>query len=304
MNRFLFCVAFLLIMLGSSRVLAMTSTNFQINWDNMNAGGDELATSTNFGIWDTLSDNLSGTSTSENFGLSAGYRAPDEDEILSFDVRSQDTASAVSYSAFNNVANTVTVSSAAGFAVGDYIGVVENTGFSELTAVGRITDITGTTITVDDFDGDGAGMSAVPAGGDDFVYRMSTNAIGFGTVAVGNENVALAMTSVLTSVPSGYSVYIQPNQNLMSATYVMSAVTDGSVSVGSEEYGAETVGATAVGAGSDLGVTTTQRTVQTSATDSGSIADRIGMIYKLSIDGSTPSGTYTQTVFYTLTANF
>jgi len=304
MKRFLFCVAFLLIVLSASRVLAMTSTNFQINWDNMNAGGNELGTSTNFGIWDTLSDNLSGTSTSANFKLSAGYRAPDEDEILSFDVRAQNGATQVAYSAFSNGANTVVVASAAGFAVGDYIGVVENTGFAELSAVGRITNIAGTTLTVDDFDGDGAGMSAVPAGGDDFVYRLNINSISYGSIAVGNQNVALAMSSVLTTVPSGYSVYIQADQELSSGADIINEVTDGSVTVGSEEYGAESTGATAVSPGTDLGVTTTQRTVQTSGSDSGSIADRIGMIYKLSISGSTPSGTYTQTVFYTLTANF
>ncbi len=203
------------------------------------------------------------------------------------------------------MAGTVTVASAAGFSVGDLIAVVEDEGFGQLVAVGFIDNIAGTTFTVDRFEGDGAGMSAIPAGGDDLVYLLDVNSFNFGTVASGVEYSEVVGTSVLTNISTGYSVYMQANQELQNASaQVMAEVTDGTVSSGSEEYGAEVTGATAFGAGTDLGVTTTQRIIQTSGTASGTTSDKVAMIFKLSIIEATNPGVYTQTVYYTLTANY
>lgn len=291
--------------LFTNAAFAMSSTNYLINWDNINSGGNELGTSTNFSIYDTLGDNASGTSTSATYTLSAGYRASEQADQLSLDVRSEDASTETAYSAFSNGGGTVTVSSAAGFSVGDYIAVVENTGFSELVAVGKIASIAGTIITVDGFDGDGAGMSVAPAGGDDFVYRLTLNNVAFGSVSASNENVAATVSSVFSTVANGYSVYIQANQELQNVSaQIIAAVTDGSVTLGSEEYGSENIGATAASAGTDLGVTTTQRVIQTSGADTGGIPDRIAMLYKLAVTSSTNAGTYTQSVLYTLTANY
>lgn len=285
-------------------VFAMTSTNYQIPWDNFNEGGTDFSFSANYKVNDTIGD-ISGTSTSANYNLSAGYRAAEIEDILSMTIRTQNNAVQTTYSAFSDVGNTVTVASTAGFSVGSLVAVVENVGFSEFVAVGEIVDITGPVITVDDWDGEPASMSAIPAGGNDRVYLMSSNAISLGTVSSTNENVAIAMSSILTDAPNGYSVYIQPNQLLQSASgTIMDTVTDGTVNLGSEEYGTENVGVTALNTGTDLGVTSTQRVVQTSPAETGGIADKIAMIYKLAIIGSTDPGTYTQTIFYTLTANF
>jgi hypothetical protein len=225
--------------------------------------------------------------------------------VLAYRIKSAATTPVPSYSAFSNGLGTVTVSSAAGFSVGDLIAVVEDIGFGEFVAIGQITNIAGTTITVDGFDGDGGGMSAVPAGGNDFVYRLTSNAIGFGALTVGNEHVSVVGTSVLTSIASGYSLYVQANQILQNGlAQTIATVTDGTVSIGSEEYGAEVTGSTAFNPGIDLGVTTTQRVIQTSGVSSGSVPDKIGMIFKLSITGTTNTGSYSQTAYYTLTANY
>jgi hypothetical protein len=283
----------------------MSSTNFLIQWDNVNSGGLDNSSSTNFSSRDTLGDNASGTSTSANFQLSAGYRAPEGADVLSYQVRASSPTVSTSYSAFSDGADTVTVASVAGFSVGNLIAVVENSGFSQFVAVGRITSIVGTTITVDNFEGDGGSMSAVPAGGDDLVSLLSSNSINFGTISAGNAYTSVVGTSVLSSVPTGYSLYILANQVLQNGSaQTITTVTDGAVSLGSEEYGAQTTGATAFSSGVDIGVTTTQRVVQTSGTASASISDKIGMIYKLSITSSTNSGTYSQNVYYTLTANY
>lgn len=283
----------------------MSSTNFLIQWDNVNSGGLDNSTSTNFWSRDSIGDNSSGTSTSVNFQLSAGYRAPEGANTLTYQVRSRSASVSTAYTAFSNGANTVTVSSAVGFAVGNLISVVENNDFSQFTAVGRITSIVGLVVTVDDWDGDGGSMSAVPAGGDDNVYLLDSNSINFGTIVAGTPYTSVVGTSVLTNVSTGYSLYILANQELQNASaQVIDAVSDGTVTLGVEEYGAETTGPTAFSPGTDLAVTTTQRIVQTSGSASGSISDKIGMIYKLSVTSLTNSGTYSQNVYYTLTANY
>lgn len=283
----------------------MSSTNYWIPWDTINSGGSDIGTSTNFTLRDSIGGTVVGTGTSANYQLSQGYRVPEAANTLSYIVKSSNSTP-TSYTSFSNgIGGSVTVADASGFATGDLIAVVENEGFAQLVAVGIITDIAGTTFTVDRFEGDGAGMSGIPSGGNDFVYRLDANSFNFGSVAAGSEYARVVGTSVLTNISTGYSVYIQANQELQNASaQVMGEVTDGAVSVGSEEYGAEVTGATAFGAGSDLGVTTTQRVIQTSAAASGSVSDKVAMIFKLSITASTNPGTYTQTVYYTLTANY
>ena len=299
-----FLVILVLFFLGTN-VFAMSSTNYLIPWDNLNQGGNDIGSSTNFSIHDTIGGSAAGTSTGTNYKIASGYRVPEGANTLSYLVKTTNT-SGVTYSAFTNgISGTVVVSSASGYAVGNLIAVVENLGFSELVAIGKITSISGTTFTVDRFEGDGGVMSAVPAGGDDYVYLLDANSFSFGTVSAGTENTSVVGTSVSTNISTGYSVYIQANQNLQNASaQEITGVTDGTVSTGSEEYGAEVTGTTAYNAGTDIGVTTTQRVIQTSAAASGTNSDKVGMIYKLSITGSTNAGTYTQTVYYTLTANY
>lgn len=284
-------------------VAAMNSSNFQIPWDTVADGGSDTSTSANYGIRDTLGNQAAGTSTSATYSLSAGYRVGDSGPVLSLIVRSQNSATQTSWTGFSDGGNTVTVSSAASFAVGDYISAVENVGFSQRTAVGRITGIGGLVLTVDDWAGDNAVISAVAAGGNDYVYRLSNSTAAFGTVTSTVENTNTAMTSVRSDAPNGFSLYTQANQILQNAsTQPMATVTDGAVTAGVEEYGASVTGPNAVGVG-DLGVTTTQRLIQQSGTPALT-PDRVAMIYKLSIVPATNSGTYSQSVFYTLTANY
>ncbi len=284
-------------------VAAMNSTNFQIPWDTVADGGSDTSTSTNYGLRDTLGNQAAGTSTSANFGLAAGYRVGDTGPVLSLIVRSQEPSTQVSWTAFSDGGNTVTLTSATAYSVGDYVSVVENSGFSQLTAVGRVTSKVGLVLTVDDWSGDNATISAVPAGGNDYTYRLSSNAAAFGTVTSTAENTSVAMTSVRSDAPNGFSLYTQANQILQNGSaQAMAIVTDGAVTAGVEEYGASVTGPNAVGAG-DQGVTTTQRLIQQSGAPVLT-PDRVAMTYKLSIVPATNSGAYSQSVFYTLTANY
>lgn len=307
MKHFIKLLAIVLIglLVRTPFVFAMTSTNFSIPWDNVNSGGLDNSSSTNFSSRDTIGDNSSGTSTSSNYQLSAGYRAPEGANTLSFQVHSAATSPVTSYTAFSDGGSTVTVSSATGFSEGDMIAVVENVGFGQLVAVGKISNIAGLVITVDGWKGDGGSMNAVPAGGNDNVYLLSSNSIAFGTVSAGTAYTSVVGTAVITNVSSGYSLYLSANSLLKNgASQTIAPVTDGAVTLGSEEFGTDSTGGLAVNPGTDLGVTTTQRVIQTNAFATGALADMIAMTYKLSVSSSTNSGSYTQTVYYTLTANY
>jgi hypothetical protein len=296
----------LFLLLAAGPVYAgMSSASFQINWDSLNEGGSDSSSSTNFSVRDTVGDNGSGTSTSSNFQLSAGYRAPEGADMLTFVVRGQSSATQTAFTAFSNGAKTVTVASSASYVAGDYIAVVENEGFSQKVAVGKILNVAGLVLTVDAWEGDNSWISAIPAGGNDYVYNMSSNSAAFGTISSSTAYTSVALTSVQTTVASGYTVYLLANQQLQNASSdIIDAVTDGTVTIGSEEYGASVTGTRAFGAGTDTGVTTTQRVIQMNVNSAPTTPDRVAMTYKLSVISGTPSGSYSQTVGYTVTANY
>lgn len=295
----------ILFLLARSVSAAMTSANFQIGWDDVNGGGSDSGASANFQIRDTVGDQGAGLSASANFQISGGYRALGDVSALSLVFKGQTNASRTAYSAFSAAGNAVTVASVLPFSVGDHIAVVENLGFSQQVAVGKITSIVGLVLNIDGWAGDQALIGALPAGGDDFVYALADSTAAFGSIVSGGENTAVAMTSVQSEAPLGYSVYLQADQILQDINgHTIAAVTDGSVSIGSEEYGAVAKGALAVDPGTDVGVTTTQRAVQESAGPTGAVPDRVAQVYKLSVTNSTTAGVYGHTIIYTLTANY
>ena len=283
----------------------MTSTNFQILWDSVNVGGEDTSTSTNFQLRDTIGEHGTGTSTSASYSMSAGYRVGDtQDPFITFSIGTQENATEAAFTAFSNAGKTVTVTSAADYAVGDYVGVVENKGLSQLIAIGKITDITGTVMTVDAWSGEPSSISAIPGGSDDFAYRMngSSAVLGLQTTSVGTTS--FTRTNIVTNAESGYTIKVQTDGDFrVSTSTFFINVSDGAVTVGSEEYGGEVVGSLGLGTGSDFAFSSTgTRTVQESSTYASN--DRIGLVYKLSVAPETPSGNYQQVITYTATANF
>ena len=303
--RFLysFLSALVSVLLTVSPVMAMTSTNYQINWDDMAAGGADFGSSANYLVHDTLGDVAAGAGSSVNYRLSAGYRIPETTNILGYEVKARSASPSTSWSSFNGV-DQVTVASAAGFSIGDLIAVIEDIGLSQLVAIGRISNIAGTLITVDRFDGDSGIISAVSAGGDDRVYRLSAASLALGSVTDSTAAVGVVGTNVISSVPTGYSLYVHGNHLMQSGAETIDEVLDGSVTVGSEEFGASVTGPGAINAGTDLGVTTTLRLVQTNAVATGGEGDKLGFSYKLTVAPGTVNGSYTQDTYYTLVANY
>jgi len=286
-------------------VFAMTSTNYSINWDSINSGGDDVSTSTNYSLHDTVGEQATGDSTSTNYSISAGYRVGEgEDATLSFRIGTQEDATETAYSVFNNAGLFVTVNSTSSFSVDDMIGVVENRGLSQVITIGKVVSITGSDIFVDQWDGSPGSMSASPAGGDDFVYRLSGSTIDFGTLSASTGKTSLTATRVTSDAQNGYTVYVSEDHDLRyTTTTSIIGVTDGTVSVGSEEYGWEVFGSSATSTGSDYSFSTSTQAIQHSATVA-TTEERVGLVYKISIASNTPAGNYSHLVYYTVTANY
>lgn len=303
LSRVLFSA--LLLFSVASSAMAMSSSNYRIDWDSLNTGGNESATSSSYRLHDTIGDIAAGTSTGSSYQLAAGYRAGEVVESISIAVAAQSSTSTYDsvYSAIDTGMGTVTVTTPGAFTVGDAIAVVENLGFSQLTAIGQISSIVGSTLTVTNFQTSGA-MSPSPSGGNDFVFRLSGTALPFGALSTAVEPTLVLRLLVHSTVLNGYSVYVQGVTALNDGSgHVVSPVIDGSVTLGSEEYGSQGLGMRATSLGTDLGVTTTPRLVQTSPTISDEITlggDQTAQVFKLAITGSTTAGSYAQTIFYSL----
>ena len=283
---------------------AMTSTNYQITWDDINVGGTDQSSSSNYYLDDSIGGLATGDSTSSEYSLSAGYRIGDNLlPYLSFDIGTQNTNIQSAWTAFSNGGLTVTVADDSGFATGTFIGVIENEGFGQLVAIGKIASILSGTITVDSWVGDSASLSSTPAGSDDYVYPLTSNGVDFGLLYQEIEYARLQYTSVTTNAENGYTVSVIADTSLESGSQNIHPVEDGEVTVTSEEYGIESVGSLAVSTDTDIAIpTSTASSIQTSASSASD--DRMGIIYKLSIDGRTPTGNYSQTVRYRVTGNF
>jgi hypothetical protein len=174
---------------------------------------------------------------------------------------------------------------------------------SKKVALGKIISIVGNSIGVDQWDGGTPTISAVPSGGDDFVYRLNGDAAQLGILNSSSGAVAMTYTSVASNVAQGYVVSVYSDGDLRAnGSIAIDNVADSVVTVGSEEYGASVMGAHATGTGMDFPLTPATRVIQ----ENSSIAqnDRSILLYKASISPATPPGSYAQQVIYTLTAQF
>lgn len=283
---------------------AMDSTNYQIHWDSVNSGGDDVSSSTNFRMRDTIGEQATGFSSSTVYRLSAGYRVNDQDQnFLSFSLGTQENATRTSYTSFSSSTKSVTVSSVSSFAIGDLIAVVEDEGLSQVVAVGRIFSINGLDLAVDQWDGAVSSLSATPTGGDDVVYRLGGNTAQLGILSPTSGKTSITATTISSSAESGYEVTVIDDGDLRYLTASIANVSDGTVTVGSEEYGAAVFGQQATSTGMDFGFSsTTARTIQERTTTT--LLDRVALVYKASISSATEAGSYSHVVYYRVTARY
>ncbi len=285
-----------------ARAQELSSSNYRILWDGFSFGGSETGSSDSYSIADTIGGEAAGSSTGAVYAVQGSFREVEPD-WFTFDVYTGPTA--VPWTVFTAVAgeSSLTVEDTSSFSVGDRIVVVENTGFGARTAMGTITGITSSVLTVDRWDGDSTTITSSAAGGNDVVYRLSGSTVAFGTASVGGEHTGYGGIAVRSTIPAGYFVYMQANQGLKTSTATMTPVSDGTVSIGSEEYGLCGSGNWYAQSG-DQPITTQPSVIMRSTQSTGKNYHYLPLSYKLSISSTTVAGSYSQAVYFTLTPRY
>lgn len=291
-----------LALLSTGTVLAMSSSNYQIDWDTVNPGGTE-SSSDNYSVDDSLGQVFVDTGSSPNYSIESGYQLTDFEgsDVLLFNIGSQTDLSQTAYTAFDDSGNAVTVATTTNFSVYDMILVVEDRGENQKIAVGRIMSINAGVLTVDGWDGDNAEMSLNPGGDDDYVYVMSGNILDFGTLNYQEVKVKTTYVEVSTNISDGYTVYVREDHDPQSESNAIGDVGDDNVTAGNGEYGLEAVGQDAY-RNNDWALTGEKKIVSQNA---AVVEDsRTGVMYKITGGMNIPEGSYSHTVSYYCTPNY
>ncbi|MEK9155668.1 MAG: hypothetical protein AAB839_03400 [Patescibacteria group bacterium] len=227
-------LATILVLSGGDVFAAMTSTNYQIQWDEMSAGGGNSSSAT-YQLRDSVADSGGLRAASASYSIDQGFRAGVYDPVVNFIPYIQNRATQVAATVF--ASNIVTVTTTAGIAVNDWILLVQDEGASQTIAMGKVGATTGTTLTL---------MSPLTGGAptidgsNDYLYRMATSgSVDFGTLsssALGTHTIGWAATADVTQ---GYNVYLFDDGNLRTnISDTVADVADGTVNTGGSEYGA------------------------------------------------------------------
>lgn len=293
----------LLSSLNPSVVFAtMSSTNYQIQWDAVSAGGSDSASSASYQLRDTVGGFGIGESSSTTYDLRSGYRQGINDQAFRFDLVVQSNGSQVTATALSGT--TVTVGSVSGFAAGDYILVIQDQGLAQVAAIGRLTSVGSSTLTVDAFTNGGTAPTIDGTG--DFVYEMSSGETptfgGLSTVSVSTTAFGWEVTNISQN---GHTIYVFDDGNLRSGSNDIDDVGDGSVTGASEEYGARSSDTSLTGSTFDTADTAITTTAQMIASESSDVYENRGFLtLKAAISSSTASGTYTTATTVIATGNF
>ncbi|MBU4315478.1 hypothetical protein KJ673_03705 [Patescibacteria group bacterium] len=284
----IFCSSF-------SAFAQMTSTNFQIVWDEFNSGGGETSSSASYELRDSVSGSASTRTEGTAYDLDAGYRASIYDRVADFEIFMQDRSSQVAATLL--AGQVVTVTTTSGFSVGQMIALISNEGGSQIEAIGKITNIDTilNKITTDAWQV-GAGGAPSIDGSNDYVYALDSSSISLGTLSTSIVATALVAWEVSAEVSDGYSVYIYEDQGLTNGTDTITDVSDGTVTAGVSEYGARS---------SDTSLSSTFDTQDTAITTTleqvGSRSDvsfdsRDFLTLKTAISGLESAGSYSHTL--------
>lgn len=281
---------------------AMSSTNYQIKFDSVGVGGIESSSSTNYKVRDSL-EFIQGQGSSTSYRLDQGYRGGIYDPVVEFTVFTQDNSTQVA--ATSITATTVVVTSASGFATGDYIGVVQDEGLSQVGAIGKITSVAGSTLNIDFF----SYASVLPTidGSNDYVYELTGSSTSMTSLTPTTVATALVGWEVAADVPTGYSVYAYEDHDFQTngATANIDDVTDGGVSLGAEEYGGRSSDSTLTSSTFDTADTAFTSSLQQVASRSNStLKSRDFLTLKAAVSTSTINAAYGHTLTVVLVGNY
>ena len=274
---------------------SMSSANYQIRWDTVSVGGGDTATSATYQLRDAVGGQGIGQGTSTTYDLRSGYREGIFDPVVTFNTFIQYRNSQVAATALSSL--TVTVTSVAGFSVGDKVLLVGDEGDSQKSAIGQISSVGASDITVDAWVN--SGVMPTIDGSSDYLYSMTSPTLSFNTLSSTTMTTGAFGWEVTADLPSGYSVYLFEDHDLQTsgAGSVITDVADGTVSIGATEYGARSSDTTLSGSTFDTQDTAITSTWQQVGSRSGVAWDaRDFVTLRTTITGAVTSGTYSQTL--------
>ncbi len=282
---------------------AMSSTNYLLQWDSISVGGSDTQSSSSYRVRSSVDLGLSAEDmTSSSYGLDGGYRGGVYDPVSTFRIFSQNLSSQVA--ATSLVGSTVVVTSAASFAVGDRVLLVQNEGATQISAMASISSILGSSITVDVF----SGGSPTIDGSGDYLYKMTSDGT---TLPLGGPTSSTVVTGVIgweatADIQTGYSVYLMEDTNLITTGLdEIPDVVGGVVSAGSSEYGAvssDTSLASSTFDTEDSAITSSLQLVASRA--AVTFEERDYVTLKLAISSSQQGGEYSQNLTLLFAGNY
>jgi hypothetical protein len=295
-SLYFFVVLILVLATPGSFVLAeMTSTQYIIRNDSIGTGGTQTGSSANYILRSTVGELAGGISTSDSYSLRAGDGMGIYDPVVGFELFMQSRASQVGTTAL--VGNVVTVTVSDDFSVGQMISIVQNEGEFETVAIGKVTDVSGTDITVDGLRT--AAADPVIDGSNDVVYILNGSTLDFGSL----DNTYVATTvvgwEVFADVDDGYNVYVYESGNLTNGVDTISDVNDSSVTPGSSEFGARSSDTSLSSSTFDTIDTPFQPSFgQVGSRSTAALSSRDFLDMKLAVSADLSSGTYTNTLTF------
>lgn len=297
-------VLFWLFLFYPSQILAsMNSTTYQIQWDSIGPGGSDTSSSSSFRLRDSISNGLDGIGASTSFRLDSGYRSGIYDPTVFFNLFSQDISSQVGATSLS--LSTVGVTTTSGYAVGDYIAIVQDEGLSQVSAIGRVVTVGGSSLTVD-FLTDG-GVAPTINGTNDFVYELAGTSLPLAALSSTTASTGIVGWDVTADVPSGYGMFVLEDHDLqpVGGSPVITDVADGSVTLGVTEYGARSSDTTLASSTFDTADTAFTTQLQQVASRAGvSFKSRDFLTLKAAVDDTITDDTYSHTLTFVFVGNY
>jgi|SRR3989339_4162 len=278
----------------------MTSTNYQIRWDSISAGGSDTSSSASYLLRDTIGASETNRSESASYNLDSGYRQGVFDQVISFETFIQNTGSSRAATAY---AGDVISADSTGISVGNYIVLVQNKGAGQVSGVAKVVGVGIGTIQIDYLAT--AGVDPVIDGSNDYVYLLSGSELSFGSLSTSSVRTSIAAFEVSAVNDNGYSIQLMEDGNFRLGIETISDVVDGVVTTGSEEYGARSSDSTIASNTFDTADTAITSTLQDVVTTSSAVLrERSFLTFKASISGSTRAGNYGQVLTFIASGNF
>lgn len=290
-------------MTGGEVYAQMSSTNYEIRNDSVNAGGSDTSSSASYQIRDTTSSSASQDATSSSYGLDSGFRSGIFDPVVDFNVFIQDISSQVAATSLTS--ETVYVSSSAAISVGDMIALVQDEGSAQVSAIGSVVAVgTAPDLVTVDYWTDG-GVAPSIDGTNDAVYVLDGTSIGFGVLDTAAMSLGIIAWETSTDVDDGYGVYAVTTAGLSAGGDTIPAVSDGAVTIGSSEYGAASSDSSLSGVTFDTeddGIETGFNLV--GSRSSFEFGSRDFLTLKVAISESQPDGVYSQDLVITYVGDY